>query len=133
MKMHMLWGILCVLIVLLITAIIYEVVLGNGTKETGSQRMEEIAREMETEEETETSLESETEQVSDVAGEDASDSDGTSELEDASDSDGTTDSDDTSAGDGAAEAGEEDVSGQETDQTNTVSYQDQSTLAGLGY
>ncbi|MCD7736019.1 MAG: hypothetical protein LUI07_03495 [Lachnospiraceae bacterium] len=38
-KMRMLWGILCILIAVLVLAIVYEVVLGNGTKETGSQRM----------------------------------------------------------------------------------------------
>ncbi|MCC8102065.1 MAG: hypothetical protein LIP11_07325 [Clostridiales bacterium] len=38
-KMRLLWGILFLLIVILIVAIIYEVVLGYGSLETGSERM----------------------------------------------------------------------------------------------
>ena len=38
-KLHALWSVFGILAVLLVAAIIYEVVLGNGLKETGGQRM----------------------------------------------------------------------------------------------
>ncbi|MCD7832629.1 MAG: hypothetical protein LUH00_01365 [Lachnospiraceae bacterium] len=82
-KMRLLWGVLFVLIVVLVVAIIYEVVLGYGSLETGSERMgtnvletellsdteETAAEQQQTEEETE--METEMETVS-VTGQDAS-------------------------------------------------------------
>ena len=43
--MRVLWSILGVLVAILIAAIIYEVVLGYGTKETGAERMEKMRQE----------------------------------------------------------------------------------------
>lgn len=44
-RMRVLWSILGVLVAILIAAIIYEVVLGYGTKETGAERMEKMRQE----------------------------------------------------------------------------------------
>ncbi|MCD7819727.1 MAG: hypothetical protein LUH07_11870 [Lachnospiraceae bacterium] len=74
-RMRMLWGILCILIVILAVAIVYEIVLGNGTKETGAERMgttieeTELIRESETEQETERTGENSTEQETEWTGE----------------------------------------------------------------
>ncbi|MCD8337927.1 MAG: hypothetical protein LUD18_11815 [Lachnospiraceae bacterium] len=38
-KMHLLWSTLIVLIVILVAAIFYEIILGYGSLETGSERM----------------------------------------------------------------------------------------------
>ncbi len=43
-KLRALWCVFGVLVVLLVAAIVYEIVLGNGTKETGAQRMERESR-----------------------------------------------------------------------------------------
>ncbi len=63
--MRALWTILIILVIALIAAIVYEIVLGNGLQQTGSERMEEISREpvivAETETEPETEAESESE------------------------------------------------------------------------
>ncbi len=40
-KMKVLWGVLGILTVLLVIALIYEIVLGHGTKQTGAERMAE--------------------------------------------------------------------------------------------
>lgn len=47
-RLRVLWVILGVLVALLAAAIVYEIVLGNGTKETGAQRMERNSRQEQT-------------------------------------------------------------------------------------
>lgn len=47
-RLRVLWVILGVLVALLAAAIVYEIVLGNGTKETGAQRMERSSRQEQT-------------------------------------------------------------------------------------
>ncbi len=46
-RMRVLWTILIVLVLALIAAIVYEIVLGNGMQQTGSERMEEMGPESE--------------------------------------------------------------------------------------
>ena len=74
-KMRTLWGTLGILTVLLIAAIIYEVVLGHGIRQTGSERMASqtddiivILNETEAETETETETGTETETESEMEG-----------------------------------------------------------------
>jgi uncharacterized protein YpmB len=44
-KLHILTAILGVLVIALVVALIYEVILGNAVRETGSERMEAVKQE----------------------------------------------------------------------------------------
>ncbi|MCD8013785.1 MAG: MSCRAMM family adhesin SdrC [Lachnospiraceae bacterium] len=147
-KMRLLWAILGVLVVILVAAIVYEIVLGNGTRETGSQRMSGSAQETETDasagvnEENEGTSETEEDVVivtdSDgeseaVAGEDAV-SEQESDLSQDFGSELAADQDDgseeTSAGDADGTADSDAT--QETDAQAEASASQNMTLAGLG-
>ena len=46
MKMHILWAVFGVLCIALVAAVFYEIILGHGIRETGSERMEEQRQEL---------------------------------------------------------------------------------------
>ncbi|MCD8347094.1 MAG: hypothetical protein LUD16_03895 [Lachnospiraceae bacterium] len=128
-KMRLLWGALLALIVILIAAIFYEIVLGYGSLETGSERMgtnvqetelsaltgkDDAGQEIQTEEESETEMTSMTSQ-------DSSDSQEEDQNTAASQADGSEQ--ETAAG--------EDVQTVETGAETTQSVNISLTLAGL--
>ncbi|MCD7814135.1 MAG: hypothetical protein LUH20_08855 [Lachnospiraceae bacterium] len=105
-KMRLLWGVLFVLIVVLVAAMIYEVVLGYGSLETGSERMGTNAQETELLSDTEetateqqqTEEETEMETIS-VTGQDAS---GSQDSANEQETDGSQDAQTTDTGEGTA-------------------------------
>ncbi|MCD7745289.1 MAG: hypothetical protein LUI13_08440 [Lachnospiraceae bacterium] len=147
-KMRILWALFGVLVVLLVIAIVYEIVLGNGTKETGSQRMSESVQETETDlaagQNEEKEEESGTEEGAVIIQDSGSESesgdgdDSGAEQESGAASDSGTDqasgqeesSGETSAG--TTDEVQDSDSAQETDAQAEASASQNVTLAGLG-
>ncbi len=129
-KMRRLWALLGVLVVILVAAIVYEIVLGHASTETGSQRMNQAAQETEQAKETEqvaaTEQDGETEQTGETEQESETVSVGSSTDAAAVSGDGTS----ANTGSSDESTVDADISGQDGSTADSDAA-DGLTLAGL--